>query len=445
MKQSRLSSDLSHATAITVVFIVFFIVMVATPVSGQHATPVASPVGRAPATAKALPPAWMEFGPGGQLLLRSIALDECPTAVLDGRGVPMVVRAAASDAFPVTSCEAFVPFGVSKASVGDQILPLPSGPLERIAVIGDTGCRLNQWEKKYQACNDPAAWPFAQVAASVAAWQPDLIVHIGDYLYRESPCPSDGPDCIGSPFGDNWETWHADFFGPAGPMLGIAPVIFMRGNHETCGRNPEGWFRFLDSRDYQATCQMYTPPYVSAVNGFTYAAMDSAEAADDNDTAEEAREFTSQFDELARIAPQDTWLITHRPVWGILDSKTGEVEVDNATFAADRQELVGDRFALILSGHIHLAETLAFDDESKRPPQIISGNSGTALDIVPSASPTARELGDPDVDEAETLSSFGFLTLEPAGETWIATQRNASGEALQTCVLELPEIACESP
>jgi hypothetical protein len=133
----------------------------------------------------------------------------------------------------------------------------------------------------------------------------------------------------------------------------------------------------------------------------------------------------------------------HRPVWGILDSKTGEIEVDNATFAADRQALIVDRFGLILSGHIHLAETLAFDVESERPPQIISGNSGTALDIVPSASPTASELGDPEVERAETLSSFGFLTLEPSGDMWVATQRDASGAAVETCALELPEITCE--
>ena len=47
--------------------------------------------------------------------------------------------------------------------------------IRRIAVIGDTGCRLNDWEKKYQACYDPDAWPFAQVAQAVADWDPDLV------------------------------------------------------------------------------------------------------------------------------------------------------------------------------------------------------------------------------------------------------------------------------
>ena len=67
-------------------------------------------------------------------------------------------------------------------------------------------------------------------------------------------------------------------------------------------------------------------------------------------------------------------------------------------------------------GHIHVAETIAFDESSDRPPQLISGNAGTALDDIPTASPTAGELGDPAVTEAETLSAFGFMTIEPDGE-----------------------------
>jgi hypothetical protein len=73
---------------------------------------------------------------------------------------------------------------------------------------------------------------------------------------------------------------------------------------------------------------------------------------------------------------------------------------------------------------------------------LIAGNSGTALDDIPSASPTAEQLGDPAVTEAETLSSFGFMTLEPAGEGWLAVQRDADGKSLMTCVLDLPEVTC---
>jgi hypothetical protein len=414
-------------------------------IPGAHAQtgiPVASPISQD--THEQLPPAWLEFGPDGRLIARVIVAGECPPVLLDGLDVSMMPRTTPSDDFPVVACEATIPFGVAEAAIAGKPLPIPNAPYTRIAVIGDTGCRLDSWEggSAYQACNDPQAWPFAQVAASVAAWQPDLIVHVGDYLYREDPCPASEPGCAGSPYGDNWETWNADFFAPASSLLGVAPWVFMRGNHETCARNPIGWFAYLDSRPYQSTCQQFTEPYVATLNGLSFAVVDSAEAGDETSTPEETSEFKRQFEQLAQLAPAGSWLVTHRPVHGILEGTRGEFEVETATFHdATGGTLPGD-YALILSGHIHLAEAIGFEASSDRPPQLISGNSGTALDDIPTASPTAGQLGDPTVEDAETLSSFGFLTLEPDGDNWIATQRDANGLPIVGCLLDLPEMIC---
>jgi len=391
-----------------------------------------------------LPPAWLEFGPDGRLSARIIAGGECPTLAVDGFEIGMIRRAPASNAFPVLSCEATVPFGTEKASILGQDLALPAGPIRRIAVIGDTGCRVNDWEKKYQACNDPEAWPFAEVAQAVADWDPDLIVHVGDYLYRESPCPVGVAGCQGNPHGDNWATWDADFFTPATSVLGAAPWLFMRGNHETCDRNPVGWFTFLDPRRYQPTCQRFTEPYVATLRGVSFAVIDSAEAADESDTPQEAAEYGRQFDLLAEFTPPGSWLVTHRPVWGILERKDGEFQVENAAYeAATRGSLKGD-YGLVLSGHIHIAESLAFDKSSRRAPQLVSGNAGTALNQIPTASPSAGELHDPAVTQAETLSSFGFMTLEPTETGWSATQRDKRGNPLLTCILVLDRLACEA-
>ena len=297
--------------------------------SSQLGTPIASPE-----PAASLPPAWLEFGPEGRLIARAIVDGECPSLLINDMDVDMTRRAPASDAFPVIACEATVPFGTSRASILNQDLPLPTGPIRRIAVIGDTGCRVNDWEKKYQACNDPEAWPFAQVAETVAAWDPDLVVHVGDYLYRESPCPADMAGCQGNPHGDNWTTWDADFFIPAASLLGSAPWIFMRGNHETCDRNSAGWFHFLDPRTYQAACQRFTDPYVIPLLGPAFAVIDSAEAADESDTPQETAEYTREFEVLGQIAQPGSWLVTHRPVWGILEGKQREFDVENATYAA---------------------------------------------------------------------------------------------------------------
>ncbi|MCA9878646.1 MAG: hypothetical protein KC442_12720, partial [Thermomicrobiales bacterium] len=114
-----------------------------------------------PATAESFLPAWLEFGPEGVLQARALTSSDCPPLELDGRETTMLPRGQRDPHFPVVACEAIIPFGVTSARVRDTPLPLPTGPLRRIAVVGDTGCRLNQWEKAYQNCNDPVAWPFA--------------------------------------------------------------------------------------------------------------------------------------------------------------------------------------------------------------------------------------------------------------------------------------------
>jgi hypothetical protein len=164
---------------ILVVLPLLMFVAVVSTVSAQLGTPVASPSPAGPTT---LPPTWLELGPNGRLIARAITQGECPALVTDDLDLDMTRRAPASDAFPVLSCEAAVPFGTEKASILGQDLPLPAGPIRRIAVIGDTGCRVNDWEKKFQACNDPEARPFEEVAQAVDDWDPDLIVHVGDYL-----------------------------------------------------------------------------------------------------------------------------------------------------------------------------------------------------------------------------------------------------------------------
>jgi hypothetical protein len=429
-----------HRVMTPVLLILLLLAASVIPARAQTATSEATPA--ATQVTGSLPPAWLAFGPDGQLTARILVTDDCPPIALDGVPSPMAPRTTVSSDFPVVACEATIPFGVERATVAGQPLNLPAGPFTRIAVIGDTGCRLSDWDKAYQACNDPAAWPFAQIAQSVADWQPDLIIHVGDYLYRENACPASVPGCTGSPFGDNWETWHADFFAPVSPLLDGAPWVFMRGNHETCSRNPDGWFHYLDPRLYQADCQRFTDPYVIPVVGGAFAVIDSAEASDTTDSPEEVDAYRAQFAALAEMAPPGAWLITHRPMHGILAGQSGEIEVDNASYQAATGGDLGADYGLILSGHIHLAQSLAYDASSGRPPQLISGNSGTTLDNVPSATPTAQELGDAQVQEAENLREFGFLTLEPHESTWIATQRDASGAPLVTCLLAAPEIAC---
>src|SRR5262249_13264228 len=124
----------------------------------------------------------------------------------------------------------------------------------------------------FQDCNNPALWPFAQLAASVAAAKPDLVIHVGDYLYRESACPRGDRGCKGSPHGDDWPAWKADFFTPAPPAFRAAPWIGARGNHEICKRAGAGYFRLLDPTPAQAE----TPPCIDLIGQFTVTVADQS-------------------------------------------------------------------------------------------------------------------------------------------------------------------------
>ena len=84
------------------------------------------------------------------------------------------------NAFPVYVFEAHIPITADSVVLEGQPLPVLKPKTEKLAVLGDTGCRITKTTA--QACKDPKAWPFATVAKSIAQYQPDLIIHTGDYL-----------------------------------------------------------------------------------------------------------------------------------------------------------------------------------------------------------------------------------------------------------------------
>jgi hypothetical protein len=161
--------------------------------------------------------------------------------------------------FPVSSCEYPLPSNTTSAVVAGQSLPVPKANPQKIVIIGDTGCRL-QTDNGWQSCNDPnpegtdTPYPFAAIAAAAAAQNPDLVIHVGDYAYRDNECPAGlGYNCGGSPWGFGWDTWEADLFAPGAPLLAAAPWVMTRGNHEQCNRAGQGWYRFLDTQPFDTT------------------------------------------------------------------------------------------------------------------------------------------------------------------------------------------------
>src|SRR5580704_14004067 len=207
-----------------------------------------------------------------QMNLRAAATTSLPSRPVNtapGISAAAIIGGAASGGlgkpalFPVSACEYQLPSGTTSAVVAGRSLPVPKANPQKIVIIGDTGCRL-QTDNGTQSCNDPnpegtdTPYPFAAVAAAAAAQNPDLVLHVGDYAYRDNECPAGlGYNCGGSPWGFGWDTWEADLFAPGAPLLAAAPWIMTRGNHEQCNRAGQGWYRFLDTQPFD-TADVHT-------------------------------------------------------------------------------------------------------------------------------------------------------------------------------------------
>jgi hypothetical protein len=416
--------------------------------------------------------AWLMLGPGGERIARAITGgDACPALEVDGREAAMQVRAVpAPPLFPVLTCEASIPPGASRVAVDGVLLPLPDADVARIAVIGDTGCRLETGDPP-QSCNDPVEWPFARVADSVADLlgfltgdasgvaaalgdrsvartvaevAPQLIVHVGDYLYREDPCPDGDAGCAGSPYGYDWATIEADFFAPARPLFRTAPLALTRGNHESCSRAGAVWFRFLDARPYDPQCSDYTEPYAIDLGNLQLLMFDSSAANDRSVDPAQVAMYRPQFAEIARLAGPRAFFVTHRPMWvfGHAGEQNGQEQLftGNPTLEAASENRLPDSVELVLSGHVHIFEGLGF--AAPRAPQLVVGNSGTERDVAPTTPLAGLEIGGAEVAVGVAREPFGFVLLGARGDAWEMTLRDVDGATTLACTIGDRTLAC---
>jgi len=411
-----------------------------------------------PALAK-LEATYVVLGPEGAVARAILTgATQCPTITIGDAAQPMNVRAmpetGASPAFPVLVCELLIPAEAKSAAIEEQSLPLPKTSLGAIAALGDTGCRLkgkkakgsdqeqhDHGAGKFQDCDSQSKWPFARVAASIAAAVPDFVIHVGDYVYRESACPGGNMGCKGSPHGDTWQTWKADFFDPARPLLQAAPWIMTRGNHENCARAGSGYFRFLApsaARDELTSgCIDRMPIYAVNVGGKSFIVMDTSNA---DDACAQACGSGPYADDFASMKlTRGTWWVSHRPVWGIVKNSSLNATLQQALKAWNGR--LPDGIELALSGHIHSWQLLSFADG--RSPQLIVGNGGTLRDKI-NRRVEGQKIGGTTVSYGRLEHSFGYTILRPSGgdSGWAATFFDAAGRAKFTCMLKATAASC---
>ncbi len=451
---------------------------------GVHAAPPAPHTAPAGASQPGLQRAYTLLGSGGAIIARAITTaPACPSVDADGKPRMMVervapgepvVRKSAQDVakaarFNVRVCELTLPPGTRKARINGPVdapdlanLPLPKDEPKRIVIVGDSGCRIKASDEEFQDCNNPAYWPFAAVSQAAAEFKPDLVIHVGDYLYRESPCPSGRAGCSGSVWGYGYDVWTADLFEPAAPLLRAAPWVFARGNHESCERAGQGWFRFLDSAPYDSrrNCDIaanddmgnFSEPYAVPLGAdYQLLVFDSAKARNKAYTADDLayQRYTEEFarvGDLIKARPHNIFL-SHHPVLGFASSNKGKYKPGNQGLqsvlaARNPGRLFDTGIELALHGHVHMFQALNFT--SGHPATIVAGNSGDTLET-----PLKEDAPDgiapaPGAALAGFFkrSDFGFLTMERSATGWTFTERDVSGVPITDCLLRGSDLRC---
>jgi hypothetical protein len=450
------------------------------------------------ARADAVVARWVQLGPGEAgasplsatptIWARAVTTDgTCPALLLDGApaAAQPAVRFSDAPGFPVTECEAVVPPGHATATLGGVDLKLPVADPKRILVIADTGCRMSGAAQ--QDCNDPVAFPLQFLSNYEASFKPDLVVHVGDYFYRDTDCRNAFPGCLDpaspeyEPWGDDWPSWNADLLTPAKALLAAAPWVMTRGNHESCGRGARGWYALLDPRPYDdraVNCAAksffagsatryalgstpygydFEPTYVVPAGRVNILVHDSSFARDLAVDAVTAARYAADLGAaLAAVGPDSTNILaTHKPTFGLV--------AGTPTSAGDATEQylfsgllnggdgVPSNIGLFLSGHIHQFEYVNFADAARYAPQMIVGVGGTLLDP-PTAPPAltdayqdqgftvhtgAATTATATVGHAYSQAEFGFAVLDATPTGYVANVYSIGASRAGRCSITL--------
>ena len=452
--------------------------------AGCASTPGAHPVAAAASTIEALFTVQAE---GARSVVRAITRSAgCPDITWsNGRNERMRVRAEAalvplrgdsaqSDSkpaqFDVLTCEIDWPSKAVSATVENQAVPAPRQDIRRIVLIADTGCRMKASENAFQECNDSVRWPFAQVAMSAAALKPDLVIHIGDIHYRESPCPAGNSGCTGSPWGYGYDTWKADLFGPAAPLLAAAPWLFVRGNHESCFRAGQGWFRFVDagawtnarscdSRELDADADFSAPYAVPISAESQFIVFDSSKSSGQPYAATDPAlvRYAAQMRQVSTLAAQSkhSVFLSHHPLLAFapVDANApakpgGSRGLQSAFASVHPARLFPDDVSVVMHGHIHLFEAMSFS--SDHPASMIFGNAGSAIEARAATTVTIGTEAYPGahVDDYASRSGFGFAVMERISDAevayWRLTEYDTLGHAQIVCSIRGSKSRCKA-
>jgi hypothetical protein len=329
---------------------------------------------------------------------------------------------------------------------------------KKIILVGDTGCRLKESKGgtvSYQNCDNLQEWPWPVVATEMAKENADLIVHLGDYHYREE-CNSSTPLCekLKATVGYHWRAWEEDFFRPVAMASLSAPWLFVRGNHEDCKRAHEGFLTLMTGKNFNlkdgSGCKERLPVEFYEFENVTLINWDNSAM---NDKGQWSDDFTqSIFNQLIEIKskvyshPEKNFiLLAHKPLFAFVPLQEEYIVVNEQLLNIWNKIVMPNNLSIIASGHIH---NFQLAKSAKLPLQIVSGHGATSLDPFTLTStidstvaklksiPAAKEIGFDFFTTTTNAQHFGYVVMEE--------QKDASWKIIAKNVFDKNKVECTS-
>lgn len=378
---------------------------------------------------------WVQYAEENSILFRSlIPLNKkCPSIKFDDSNFETKERKHSyKSEFPIRICQIdFKNDGKDHEIKFENHKIKIHSNLEKISTIGDTGCVIKKNKltgKNFeQNCLDPKKHPLLLNSLQIKKEKPDLIIHVGDYYYSEAEC-QDLEKCGGRPYGDNFQTWRADFLDAAKHLFETAPLIMIRGNHEKCDRGGKGWAVMFDNSLSFKECTEYDAAFKIKFKNINFFMIDSSHSADlikieSKKDQEKVEFYSSEFQKIFSNITSDKLnvILTHRPIfawefesWKKEAKNPNEINLilNDALLSVSPKKL--EKIDFILSGHVHMGAILKIVNHVKHInlTQVISGNGGSNLN-------TARHYRgqksiftkDNQVKSYEQFNDFGFLNI----------------------------------
>ena len=275
------------------------------------------------------------------------------------------------------------------------------------------------------------------------------------------------------------------------PANGCPTAALTRGNHESCNRGADGWFRLLDVHAYDQgavdctgpyvpmagapgakgplTPYDYMPPYVVQAGQISIVMFDSSDsntsvpdlATKSTDGRTLPQIYTDQLRAvLAPLADKNVVYVTHKATYDIRPATVnGDLAGGDATqqsvFDGLTKGAVPAQVKLLVSGHDHQFQVVAFQTQNYAP-QLVVGSSGTLLDNNNGAQPqaSAPDAKGPNFNAAYALpgvegtpaiailatadrSEYGFTVLDAFRGGYVANVHNLTSNKLARCAISL--------